>query len=72
MLEAPPQSRLFLPRYLLIAYLLLIIYASLYPFSGWRDSFLGVLHGQGRDAVEFYTDKKIVVERWPKAWSRKF
>jgi malonate-semialdehyde dehydrogenase (acetylating)/methylmalonate-semialdehyde dehydrogenase len=43
-----------------------------FPFSGWRDSFLGVLHGQGRDAVEFYTDKKIVVERWPKAWSRKF
>jgi len=43
-----------------------------FPFSGWRDSFLGVLHGQGRDAIEFYTDKKIVVERWPKAWSRKF
>jgi malonate-semialdehyde dehydrogenase (acetylating)/methylmalonate-semialdehyde dehydrogenase len=43
-----------------------------FPFSGWRDSFLGVLHGQGRDAVEFYTDKKVVVERWPKQWSRKF
>ena len=43
-----------------------------FPFSGWRDSFLGVLHGQGKDAIEFYTDKKIVVERWPKAWSRKF
>jgi malonate-semialdehyde dehydrogenase (acetylating) / methylmalonate-semialdehyde dehydrogenase len=43
-----------------------------FPFSGWRDSFLGVLHGQGRDAVEFYTDKKVVVERWPKEWSRKF
>ncbi|MDQ3753327.1 MAG: CoA-acylating methylmalonate-semialdehyde dehydrogenase, partial [Acidobacteriota bacterium] len=26
-----------------------------FPFSGWKDSFLGVLHGQGRDAVEFYT-----------------
>jgi VanZ family protein len=37
MVEEPSQSRLFLPRYLLIAYLLLIIYASLYPFSGWRD-----------------------------------
>jgi malonate-semialdehyde dehydrogenase (acetylating)/methylmalonate-semialdehyde dehydrogenase len=43
-----------------------------FPFSGWKDSFLGVMHGQGRDAVEFYTDKKVVVERWPKEWSRKF
>ena len=43
-----------------------------FPFSGWGDSFFGVLHGQGRDAVEFYTDKKVVVERWPKHWSRKF
>jgi malonate-semialdehyde dehydrogenase (acetylating) / methylmalonate-semialdehyde dehydrogenase len=36
-----------------------------FPFSGWKDSFLGVLHGQGRDAVEFYTEKKVVIERWP-------
>ena len=43
-----------------------------FPFSGWKDSFLGVLHGQGRDGVEFYTDKKVVVERWPKEWSRAF
>ncbi len=43
-----------------------------FPFSGWKDSFLGVLHGQGRDAVEFYTDKKVVIERWPKEWTRKF
>ena len=43
-----------------------------FPFSGWRDSFLGVLHGQGKDAIEFYTDKKVVIERWPKEWSRKF
>ena len=43
-----------------------------FPFSGWKDSFLGVMHGQGRDAIEFYTDKKIVVERWPGDWSRKF
>jgi acyl-CoA reductase-like NAD-dependent aldehyde dehydrogenase len=41
------------------------------PFSGWKDSVRGVLHGQGRDAIEFYTDKKVVVERWPKEWSRK-
>ena len=43
-----------------------------FPFSGWKGSFFGVLHAQGRDAVEFYTDKKVVVERWPKEWSRKF
>lgn len=43
-----------------------------FPFSGWRDSFMGVMHGQGKDAVEFYTDKKVVIERWPKEWSRKF
>jgi malonate-semialdehyde dehydrogenase (acetylating) / methylmalonate-semialdehyde dehydrogenase len=43
-----------------------------FPFSGWRDSFMGVLHGQGKDAIEFYTDKKVVIERWPKEWTRKF
>ena len=43
-----------------------------FPFSGWKDSFLGALHGQGHDAIEFYTDKKVVIERWPKEWSRKF
>ncbi len=43
-----------------------------FPFSGWKDSFFGVLHGQGRDAIEFYTDKKVVVERWPQEWSRRF
>lgn len=43
-----------------------------FPFSGWRDSFMGVLHGQGKDAIEFYTDKKVVIERWPKEWSRHF
>ncbi len=36
-----------------------------FPFSGWKDSFFGDLHGQGRDAVEFYTRKKVVIERWP-------
>jgi malonate-semialdehyde dehydrogenase (acetylating) / methylmalonate-semialdehyde dehydrogenase len=43
-----------------------------FPFSGWKDSFFGVLHAQGRDAIEFFTDKKIVVERWAKEHSRKF
>jgi malonate-semialdehyde dehydrogenase (acetylating) / methylmalonate-semialdehyde dehydrogenase len=43
-----------------------------FPFSGWKDSFFGVQHGQGRDAVEFYTEKKVVVERWAADHSRKF
>jgi malonate-semialdehyde dehydrogenase (acetylating) / methylmalonate-semialdehyde dehydrogenase len=43
-----------------------------FPFSGWKDSFFGVQHAQGRDAVEFYTDKKVVVERWAAEHSRKF
>jgi malonate-semialdehyde dehydrogenase (acetylating)/methylmalonate-semialdehyde dehydrogenase len=43
-----------------------------FPFSGWRGSFFGALHAQGRDAIEFYTDKKVVIERWPKDWSRRF
>lgn len=45
---------------------------AFYPFSGWKDSFFGDMHGQGSDAVEFFTQKKVVVERWPKEWSRKF
>lgn len=45
---------------------------AFFPFSGWKDSFFGVLHGQGRHAVEFFTQTKVVVERWPKEWSRKF
>ena len=43
-----------------------------FPFSGWNDSFFGDLHGQGRHAIEFFTQTKIVIERWPKEWSRKF
>ena len=45
---------------------------AFFPFSGWKDSFFGVMHGQGMDAVEFFTQKKVVIERWPKDWSRKF
>jgi malonate-semialdehyde dehydrogenase (acetylating)/methylmalonate-semialdehyde dehydrogenase len=43
-----------------------------FPFSGWKDSFLGVLHGQGREAVEFYTESKVVVERWSRRETRSF
>jgi malonate-semialdehyde dehydrogenase (acetylating) / methylmalonate-semialdehyde dehydrogenase len=45
---------------------------AFFPFSGWKESFFGDMHGQGWDAVEFFTQKKVVVERWPKEWTRKF
>jgi len=43
-----------------------------FPFSGWKDSFFGILHGQGRDAIEFFTESKIVIERWSRQETRKF
>ncbi len=45
---------------------------AFFPFSGWKDSFFGTLHGQSNHAVEFYTQTKVVVERWPREWSRQF
>jgi malonate-semialdehyde dehydrogenase (acetylating) / methylmalonate-semialdehyde dehydrogenase len=43
-----------------------------FPFSGWKDSFFGDLHGQSMHAVEFYTQTKVVIERWHEEWTRKF
>jgi malonate-semialdehyde dehydrogenase (acetylating) / methylmalonate-semialdehyde dehydrogenase len=37
---------------------------AFFPFSGWKDSFLGDLHAHGPDAVEFFTKKKTVTSRW--------
>jgi len=45
---------------------------AFFPFSGWKDSFFGDLHAQGRHGIEFFTQTKVVVERWPKEWSRQF
>jgi len=45
---------------------------AFFPFSGWKDSFFGDLHAQGRHGMEFYTETKVVVERWPSEWSRTF
>jgi malonate-semialdehyde dehydrogenase (acetylating)/methylmalonate-semialdehyde dehydrogenase len=39
---------------------------SFLPFSGWKDSFYGDLHANGKDGVEFYTKKKVVTTRWYK------
>jgi malonate-semialdehyde dehydrogenase (acetylating) / methylmalonate-semialdehyde dehydrogenase len=43
-----------------------------FPFSGWGESFFGDLHAQARHGMEFYTQTKVVVERWPSDWSRRF
>jgi malonate-semialdehyde dehydrogenase (acetylating)/methylmalonate-semialdehyde dehydrogenase len=45
---------------------------AFFPFSGFKQSFFGDLHAQGRHGVEFYTQTKVVVERWPRTWSRVF
>ena len=39
---------------------------AFFPFTGWKDSFFGDLHAHGRDAIDFYTEKKVVITRWPK------
>jgi len=45
---------------------------AFFPFSGWKESFYGDLHGQSLHALEFYTQTKVVIERWHEAWTRKF
>ena len=45
---------------------------AFFPFSGWKQSFYGDLHAQSNHAVEFYTQTKVVVERWHDEWTRKF
>ena len=45
---------------------------AFFPFSGWKDSFFGTCTGQGKHAVEFFTQTKVVVERWMSGWARKF
>ena len=37
---------------------------AFFPFSGWKDSFYGDLHGQGKHSIEFFTQTKVVIERW--------
>ncbi|WP_411501652.1 CoA-acylating methylmalonate-semialdehyde dehydrogenase [Brevibacillus centrosporus] len=35
-----------------------------FAFSGWKQSFYGDLHANGKDGVLFYTKKKTVTSRW--------
>lgn len=39
--------------------------AAFLPFAGWKGSFFGDLHALGKDAVQFYTETKVVTSRWP-------
>ncbi|MFZ4536047.1 VanZ family protein [Propionivibrio sp.] len=47
--------RTLLPRYLALAYAVLIVYASLYPFTGWRDA--------GLSPIAFLD------AAWPRYWT---
>lgn len=37
---------------------------AFFPFSGWKDSFYGDLHANGKDGLQFYTRKKVLTGRW--------
>ena len=37
---------------------------AFFPFSGMKDSFFGTLHGQGQDSIRFFTESKVVIQRW--------
>jgi malonate-semialdehyde dehydrogenase (acetylating) / methylmalonate-semialdehyde dehydrogenase len=37
---------------------------AFFPFSGMKDSFFGVLHTQGKEAIRFFTESKVIIERW--------
>ncbi|OXS78745.1 CoA-acylating methylmalonate-semialdehyde dehydrogenase [Domibacillus enclensis] len=39
---------------------------AFFPFSGYKNSFYGDLHANGKDGVEFYTRKKMVTARYMK------
>src|ERR1051325_5045424 len=37
---------------------------AFFPFGGTKNSFFGDLKAHGKDSVDFYTDKKVVISRW--------
>jgi malonate-semialdehyde dehydrogenase (acetylating) / methylmalonate-semialdehyde dehydrogenase len=37
---------------------------AFFPFGGAKNSFFGDLKAHGRDAVDFFTDQKVVISRW--------
>jgi malonate-semialdehyde dehydrogenase (acetylating)/methylmalonate-semialdehyde dehydrogenase len=40
---------------------------AFFSFGGMKGSFYGDLHPQGRDVIDFFTDRKVIIERWPSA-----
>ena len=45
---------------------------AFFPLQWLERGFFGDLHGQSSHAVEFYTQTKVVIERWNDEWTRKF
>ncbi|MCA1053607.1 CoA-acylating methylmalonate-semialdehyde dehydrogenase [Rossellomorea aquimaris] len=37
---------------------------AFFPFSGWKDSFYGDMHVNGKDGVNFFTRKKMITSRF--------
>ncbi len=37
---------------------------AFFPFAGWKNSFFGDLHAHGKDAINFYTEQKVIMSRW--------
>src|SRR5690625_5233457 len=37
---------------------------AFFPFSGWKDSFYGDLHANGKDGLNFYTRQKVMTTKW--------
>lgn len=35
-----------------------------FAFTGWKQSFYGDLHANGKDGVDFFTKKKTITSRW--------
>jgi hypothetical protein len=62
-------DRIAVPRYASCLGYLLWLKAAIILYS---ESFFGDLHGQGHHAIEFFTQTKVVVERWRQNWSRQF
>jgi malonate-semialdehyde dehydrogenase (acetylating)/methylmalonate-semialdehyde dehydrogenase len=37
---------------------------SFFPFGGSKGSFFGDIKGHGREVFQFFTDTKVVIQRW--------
>ena len=37
---------------------------AFFPFSGMKNSFFGILHAQGQESIRFFTESKVVIQRW--------